>query len=274
MLAFVVLAYAISWVCFLAYVVPNWGSFDMAKAIPYLLVGQFGPSIAALVMTGRAEGRAGVKRLLRRLLIFRFAPRWWFAAGWLIGATLLVTSIAVILLTEPQDLSTWLSGKWQVVLLPLVGLIGAIFGAGPLGEELGWRGYLLPRLIERHSPIMSSLILGLVWTFWHLPLFVIPEWRNGLSLPLFTILYPVSVIIISHGMYVLWKNTRGSIFAAILAHATLNTGAANLMPEFVSPVAGYIAAVSAMALWVLIIMGLDDRTKAENPYRQEGGVAA
>ena len=266
MLAFVVLSYAISWVVFLAYVVPNWGSLSTDAAMPYIMIGQFGPSLAALVLTGRAEGRAGIKRLLRRLLILRFAPRWWLVAGWLIGITLLVTGIAVILLTEPDRLTTWLGNMWQVSLLPLVGLVGAIFGAGPLGEELGWRGYLLPRILERRSPGMSSVILGLVWTFWHLPLFAIAEWRNGLGLPLFFVLYPVSVIIISHGLFVLWKNTRGSIFAAILAHATLNAATANMMPEFVPPIPGYLAAVAAMVLWALIAWRLDDPTKANNAY--------
>ena len=249
---FVGLAYGFSWLCFLAYVVPNWGNLQIEAAIPYLMLGQFGPTIAALVMTGRTEGRAGVKKLLQRLLIFRFPWRWWFVTGWLLGLTLLAVIFPVALISDPAQTWVWLSDKWLIGLLPLVGLISAIFGVGPLGEELGWRGYLQPRFNEYFTPEVGSIVLGLIWAFWHLPLFFIADWRAGLSFPLFVLLYPISTIIISYGMYFLWKNTAGSVFVAILFHGILNAAVSNLMPDFVDPILMYLTVIGGFALWAFL----------------------
>jgi membrane protease YdiL (CAAX protease family) len=261
MLAFVALAYAFTWACILPPVIQGWPDVSTEGLLPYLLVGQFGPTVAALVVTARTRGRRGVGQLLRTLRIVRFSWRWWFVAGWLVGITLVATSLVAVLLNAPDRAMPWLSEQWRVVMLPLVGVIGAIFGAGPIGEELGWRGYLLPRLLRDRSPLASSVILGLIWTFWHLPLFVVADWRNGLDLPLFALLYPLSLIIISHGMFVLWRNTGGSVLAAILFHGCLNGAAANILPEFVPSVAGYVAAVAGMAAWALVARALDDPSR-------------
>ncbi|MBD3219958.1 CPBP family intramembrane metalloprotease [bacterium] len=185
--------------------------------------------------------------------------RWWLMAGWGLGIALVVTSAVLLLVTEPARLQPWLADTWQVALVPLIGLVSAVFGAGPLGEELGWRGWLQPRLIDRWSPGRSHVILGVVWAFWHLPLFVIPDFRNGLSLPLFVLLYPVSTIVLSAGLYHVWRNTRGSVFAAILAHGVVNAAAANVLPDGTPVVATYVAAVLGMGLWALVAWRMDSR---------------
>ena len=266
MVTFIVLAYAFSWTCFLAYVVPHRAAPDIEGAMPYLVAGQFGPSVAAVVLAARTGGRTGVARLLRRLLIVRFPVRWWVVVGWSVGLVLLAVMTAAGLAAAPDRLSAWLADKWRVALLPLVGLLAVVFGAGPLGEELGWRGYLQPRLIDRWRPLRASVVLGIVWAFWHLPLFFIAEWREGLSLPLFIVLYPVSTIAVSHGMFIVWKNSRGSVAAAVLLHGTLNAAAAHLLPDFLSPTVRYLAAVAAFVLWALLMQRLDDPRRPANPY--------
>ena len=116
-----------------------------------------------------------------------------------------------------------------VVASPLNALLVALFEAGPLGEELGWRGYVLPRLLEKFDDFSSSLILGLIWAFWHLPIFVFSDWRNGLSIASFSLLYPVTIIALSFAMTKLWRWTQGSVLTAILFHGVFNFTLATLI---------------------------------------------
>jgi membrane protease YdiL (CAAX protease family) len=206
---FVVIAYAFTWASLLAYVVPNWGSLTTAEVLPYAMIGQFGPTLAALVLTGRAEGWNGIRALLSRLLVARFPLRWWFVATFSIGPVFLAVSAVIGASVSLSETMAWLVTRWVVVLLPVFGIASALLGAGPVGEEIAWRGYLQPRLIDRWSPALSSVIFGLIWSFWHLPAFFIPDWRHGLDLPLFVVLYPVSTIVLSYGMYYLWKTLAG-----------------------------------------------------------------
>lgn len=159
---FVILAYGFSWVAFLAYVLPNLSTLTIERAWPYLAVGQFGPTVAAVVITAREGGMGAVRQLLLRLLPVRFPLRWWAVATWLIALALLVVLAPLAFSADSAKAGPWLGSAWQIVLLPLIAVFAVILGVGPLGEELGWRGFLLPRLIGRYSPSVSNLILGLI----------------------------------------------------------------------------------------------------------------
>jgi hypothetical protein len=263
---FVLIAYALMWAALLAYVVPNWGSLTTAEAFPYAMIGQFGPTLAALGLTARREGWSGVRALLGHLLATRFPLRWWVVATWVLGLIFLAVSVIIGASLSLGETMAWLVTRWPVVLLPVFGVANALLGAGPIGEEIAWRGYLQPRLIDRWSPARSSVVLGLIWSFWHLPAFFIPDWRHGLDLPLYVVLYPVSTIVISYGMYYLWKNTGGSLLAAVLFHGCLNWAASSLQPAFVNPVVLYLGTITVAGVWGLIARRLDDRSLPANPY--------
>jgi uncharacterized protein len=90
---------------------------------------------------------------------------------------------------------------------------------GPIGEEFGWRGFALPRLLERHSALKSSLMLGLIHAIWHLPLFFIPGMpQKQLSFPVFTL----GVISIASFDTVLYLRTGANLLLAILVHLMAN----------------------------------------------------
>jgi hypothetical protein len=262
---FILIAYALMWAALLAYVVPNWGSLTQAEALPYAMIGQFGPTLAALGLTARKGGWRGIRSLLGRLLAARFPLRWWVVATWLLGLVFLAVSVVIGASVSLGETMAWLVTRWPVVLLPVFGAL-QLLGAGPIGEEIAWRGYLQPRLIDRWSPALSSVVLGLIWSFWHLPAFFIPDWRHGLELPLFVVLHPLSTIVISYGMYYLWKNTGGSLLVAVLFHGCLNWAANSLQPEFVDPVVLYLGKIAVFGLWALIARRLDDRSLPANPY--------
>ena len=98
---------------------------------------------------------------------------------------------------------------------------------GPLGEELGWRGYALPRLLGPFGPLGATLIIGVMWTFWHVPMML---WMPGASIPDFMGLTTFSVAVylghitaMSAVMTIIYLRTGGSVLMAVLAHLAFNT---------------------------------------------------
>ena len=113
-----------------------------------------------------------------------------------------------------------------LTLFPAVifnGVVTAVLGAGPLGEEGGWRGYLLPRLLDRLGEVPASLLLGLIWSFWHLPIMaILPEWRGGLSFGFYLPAYTVTVMGLSVLTTQIWLLARRSTLAAVWMHGVIN----------------------------------------------------
>jgi uncharacterized protein len=167
-LGYFVLAFAFTWFFWGLQVL---GARGVIPALPGLqVIGTLGPLVAAVALTARQDGRAGPRSLLRRVARWRVAPVWYGAA--LLGPpalTLAAISLHVALGGQAPGLGA-LVGALPVFLIVFVYMM--IFVA--LGEEVGWRGYALPRLQARHGALVSSVILGLMWALWHLPLFFNP----------------------------------------------------------------------------------------------------
>ena len=100
-------------------------------------------------------------------------------------------------------------------LLPLT----LVTDTGPLGEEFGWRGFALPRLLQHRRPLAAALILGVIWWAWHLPTFFIPALsQHQLSIPIFL----VNILALSVIMTWLYQRTRGDLLLMILVHVAAN----------------------------------------------------
>ena len=197
LVAFFVLAYALTW----------W-VYPLLRFNPLIgLFGLFGPALAAIVVTAATDGRAGVRALLGRTVRWRVPVPWYLIAIGLPAAiALLAASLAVWF--GPAVLRV---GQLSVLDFVLVVLV--------VGEELGWRGYALPRLMERHSALVASLILGVLWGAWHLPTFFIP------GTPQFE--HPIvafGVMTTAYSILLSWVflHTRGSVLIATLFHGAIN----------------------------------------------------
>jgi len=147
----------------------------------------FGPSLAGVIIIALTGGKAGLHDLGLRALRWRVELRWWVAALLLSGAILLVSLGIDLMLGGQLPPLAFLRQEWH--LAPAFFLITIV--GGPLGEEFGWRGFALPHLQRRWSPLAASLIIGVVWGLWHLPTFFAPgSLHNQLgiqSLPLFVL---------------------------------------------------------------------------------------
>ena len=230
-LAFVVIAYAVSWAIWLTGILSIDGltGIEDERFTAFLLAGSFGPTVAALVMAGYTAGRSSIVSLLKRLILVRVDWRAYLVTFFLMPT---IGLVFYLVLGISAKIALWKIATTMIALVPLNAFLGGIiFGFGPLGEEMGWRGFLQSRLQGRASSVTTAIVIGLVWAFWHLPAFGFADFRNGLNWSQFVVLYPLSIIPIAFIMGHLWRWSNGSLFIAIFFHGVLNTTAANLMRD-------------------------------------------
>jgi membrane protease YdiL (CAAX protease family) len=213
-LGFFVLVFAMTWSAWIggtALAGPQNDGFFGAGG-PLFRLGVFAPAVVALALTARTDGRAGVQRLLGRIGRWQVAASFYiFAVSYMLVARL---SAAVI-----QRLAT---GAWpELGDEPWVLMLGAIVISTwvQAGEEIGWRGFALPRLTRCVGLGAGSILLGVIWALWHLPLFFLPNaGSTGQSFPL----YISNVTAVSVAMAWLYWKTNGSLFLVMLMHASIN----------------------------------------------------
>lgn len=153
--AFFVLAFVLAWSILIPMTI---ASIDVR---PLKLLAEYGPAIAALIVTAALNGKTGVRALLGRLLLWRAKP-WWYVLVLFGPATFQLVSIGAFVLVGGPG------GRFKVPDLGL--LITLTLGILlSVGEEIGWRGFALPHLQSRSTPLVASLIIGVLWAFWHVP---------------------------------------------------------------------------------------------------------
>jgi uncharacterized protein len=226
--SFFVMAYAFSWIVWSPWVLGKDGAGVLPIQIPQTVVGYLnatailcGPTVAALIMTGTIEGRAGVRTLLGRLVLWRVGIRWYLFA--LVGVPLIMVVGTMIYSGELPKLGA-LGGLSFLPSYLLSFLLVVVLG-GPLFEEIGWRGFALPRMEGLHGPLVASLILGVLWALWHLPEFLVPSWAASSGGGGITgiILFTLTALTFTFVITWVFNNTRASILIAILVHASIDT---------------------------------------------------
>jgi hypothetical protein len=211
-------------------------------------LGALSSSLAAIVLV-LVEGRkGGLRELLRRFLIWRVGIQWWAFA--LLFA--IIPSVAALYLFDllggpPVDWSR-LPPLYAVVPMFLMLTIAA-----GMGEEFGWRGFLLPRLQTRHNALVSALIVGVVWAIWHIPLFFIKgtsqydmQSQGGLLPAILG--YSAFVIVSSIQFAWVFNNTKGSVLLAAVMH-----GASNAWGGYIDVYRGHFGGIlTFLAVSVLV----------------------
>ena len=199
---------------------------------PYVYAASFGPTLAALCMLViEPRPLSALKAWAKSLIQIKSHPLVWALALLLLP----VCGLLTVFLTGTRPAPDQEAVLVYITLLvaPLNGLFAVFVGAGALGEEPGWRGYALPRLLNRFGPLASSLVLGAVWTLWHWPMMLIPEWRGGgLPLQVFVPMYAVVVCLLAYMMTRLFQWSRGNTLMAIWFHGIVNS----VMPLMASDV--------------------------------------
>jgi len=224
LVSFFVLAIGLTWIFMITDALGSHGILPFRLPLPLLLVMGYMPTLGAVIVTRATQGKEGVKALFRKLLIARVGLGWYLFAIFGLG---LASVIAIILynrfsgLPAVPILSTELPPfKSPLELVPQIAILFLIVGIVN-GEELAWRGFALPRLQAKYNALTSSLILGVIWTLFHLPLFFTVTGTSQADRSFLTFL--ISTVALSVLFTWMYNNTRGSVLMAYLLHASVNT---------------------------------------------------
>lgn len=220
LITFFILTFTGSWACFF-----GWGAMQaaaghsvawQAMATVVLYLGIFAPALVALLVTWWTEGRQGTGALLRRIVDVPLTARWVVFA--LVYFAVIKGAMAL--------LHRLLAGDWPAMGPdPVILALAAIMISTPVqaGEEIGWRGFALPRLASRLGLPAASLLLGVLWAAWHLPLFFIAGTDSvGQSFPV----YLLAVTALSAAMAWLYWRSGQRLLLVMLMHAAVNNTAA------------------------------------------------
>jgi uncharacterized protein len=259
--SFVVLAYGISWVAWLPYLLSLNGAGVLRFGFPApvgsgsqelvgILPGAYlGPLFSAFLVTSVAQGKGGLRVWRARLFRWRVGRRWYAFA--LIG-------LPALLVLGSLPLAPVHAVPLSLLLTYVVQLVGQLITTG-IAEEPGWRDFALPRLQYRYGPLSGTLILAAVWTGWHIPLFF-TDWASGFgggSLRSFA-LFAISGVIL--GIIITWtfNRTNESLPAAMLVHVSYNTFLSVASPALFPTLGGLDAMTATLigggVLAVLIVV--------------------
>lgn len=251
LLRFFLLTYALTWVCFISVVKMSHAPRPTAPATAILsgsllLLGTFAPALMALAVTARDEGRRGVRILLRRMIQWQVGWRWYlFAVAYMPAVKL---SVALIYRLMTGAWPRFGTDSWYIIALAII-----ISTPVQAGEEIGWRGYALPRLAGRFGFARASLLLGLIWACWHLPLFFVPGAdKYGQSFPVWTL----QVVALSVAITWLYAGAGGSLLLTMLMHSAVNQTVGIIPSANPNPGNPFTLSVSlvmrltAMFLWI------------------------
>jgi membrane protease YdiL (CAAX protease family) len=199
----------------------------------------------AIFLTWKKEGLAGLRILGQRILQFKLGWRWY-------GVTLLIVVAGTAgQLTINRLLGNTFDGT---LFLAQLGSFLPLLILGPLSEEIGWRGYALERLQTHWNALTSSLIVGLVWGLWHLPLFMMLGTSfHELGDPYFGFLIKMMASSILYTW--LYNNTRQSLWSAILLH-WLYTYAAQVLSSGVtrSPLYNWLEYLPYVIMALVVVL--------------------
>ena len=239
--------------------------------IVYLFLG-WGFIFASVIMTGLTLGKDGVVALLKRYVQWRVGWQWYLAA-FLLAPSLIVLAVYInaALVGVSPDFSTVMAHKifGKSAYLPLFILPFFLVDLISNGEEIGWRGYVLPHLQARYSALTSTLILGVIWGFWHLPKYL-SHW-NTVSFAWF-IAHTMAYAVILTWLY---NNTKGSLLLVAISHASANTAgvfmpmANTVSSENMSAYIIFTLLEVIAAVIIIIVTGVERLSRTEPKQVQE-----
>lgn len=242
LLTYFALVFTITWgigaVCLFAPgVLPKTLLHGPATANPLFYIAVYVPTATSLALTAIFDGAAGLRKLLARLIPWRAGVHWYLIV--LVGYPvfeLIAGQVAGLFGAAQGHIPNW--GHFYYALIPALAT-----DPGPLGEELGWRGFALPRMLERWKPLPATLILGLIWGAWHLPAFFIAGLPQNRMAILALVAGTVLVSVIDTWIFL---QTKGNMLLMILVHLVINHCGKMLGISFVTT--GAAGAVLALAI--------------------------
>ena len=230
---FFFLAYAFSWIVSLPYVLSIWGILPGNYMTGFMLKQWAGPTLAAATMTRVLEGKPGSARLRSRIRQWRAGWHWYLFI--LLGIPLLIL-LGVMLLPGTFAGFRGLSAR---LLVTYPAYFVVVFVGVGLPEEIGWRGFALPRMQQRYGPLGGTLLLGVLWAFWHLLYFFTPDHGGGPGVASTTLIKNFALffmLVMAMSIIFTWvfNKTKGSILVASIMHTAIDAPQVVWVPAFLN----------------------------------------
>lgn len=235
---FFVLAFGITWLLQLPGVFAQRGLLpgDPNEYLPFAMLGIFGPLVAATVVTAREGGRPALRELYAGLWLWR-APLRYYLVGILLPGLLLTGTLWLLRLAGREGPIAYLPDSGRLVAAVVISV----------AEEVGWRGFALPRLQKKLGAFAASGVLGMLWMLWHIPMFL------GQGIPL-SLLLVMSLYFTGGSLVFTWlyNGSGGSLLLAVLAHLGIHLdNAALALPGDAIPLVVSTVVYAALGLSLL-----------------------
>jgi membrane protease YdiL (CAAX protease family) len=231
----------------------------------FRIVGSLMPSLMAIIFTNHFHGRKGLKELLKKLTIWKVNPLFYAFILFYSVASFYIPSFVCIIAGEDYKIQI----KNQIFgfnldnpLSLLVCLLVILIFGGPLGEELGWRGFVFPMLQKKYTPLLSGIIVGVIWACWHIPMFLFHI--EGYDDFIVYLLQTISLSIMYTWMY---NYVKGSILIPILYHCIDNFIPSICFPEFLNYFNMYSIIYWAIQLTVLLCIIFNMTRKTASKFQ-------
>ena len=224
----------------------------------------WGPSLAALFVTLLKGGWPALKKLLRRGVQARFGLFWYAICLLLFPIVLGLAQLAAQLAGEQVPPSPAFA---NLISLPFA-FVSIFLLSGPLQEEFGWRGFATERLQSKWNALTASIVVGIVWAAWHLPLFLVPRSEAYYNRPLWGIF--VTNVLLSVLLTWVYNNTRRSVFAVMLLHTSFNWSN-YLFTSLYTDVGGLVFFALMIVLVVIVVSVWGPRTLADRRAQSVSG---
>jgi membrane protease YdiL (CAAX protease family) len=239
-------------------------SMETAEGLVLVLLAATGPMVTGIAFTYLTRDKAGRRDYWKRVVDFKRIPTKWYLVI-LLFVPILNSAAALLDKLAGGSGGTWGEAALNFITNPSSIILSILFASlFPFIEELGWRGYVLDRLQEKHNALVSSLILGTVWSLWHLPTFFIRDSYQeslGIGTPEFWLFF-AGIIPLTFAFTWIYNNTGRSTLAVILFHSMVNfTGELIALSER--------ADTFSTALWFIVAIGITLLWSVKTPARQK-----
>ena len=253
-LDFFLITFAISWLIWLPGVLNALNVIDFNLTLNHYsilnLIGGFGPSITCFLLLMIRNKKDEIKALFKSLIKFRNIGKfWWIPLLFLYPLIELIAFLINMISGGTVSVTFLLSEPW---LIPIYFLGSLLPFTNAFREEFGWRGYALNRIQIKWNAIFSSIILGLIWGFWHLPLYFFPTSQQIYGYIPFWV-FMTEAVIISCLMTWIFNNTNSSMLTAILFHTIVNLSG-SIFANYLADFTLYLSLILKIMVTVIIII--------------------
>ncbi len=252
---FFLLAFIISWAIWIPQAVATLGICKSAISIesPLNLIAVWGPGLAAIILSVLAKSKEGAKKLFRPIKYWRVGIHWYIFVLFYPISKWLVAYIIDTLLGQSYKLGSspilsFFNLPEQAIMIPIA-VVSTFLNT--LGEEVGWRGFALPKLQVKYTAFVSTIIIGLFWGFWHIPMWIAQGYMDLSLLPIIT--KTLSIVPLAIIFTWVYNSTKGSLLLVWLFHASITIAGyfAPSLPTTTEEILSW-----AVAIIIVIVAGL------------------